>query len=85
VERARALELRRPKRGGFLVRGATDSYVPSRPPVTISAEDVLRKALEHCAGEEAIGRSRIAAALRESQLERAGAFHVGAGDHAPAR
>jgi len=72
-------------RGGFLVRGATDSYVPSRPPVAISAEDVLRKALEHCAGEEAIGRSRIAAALRASQLERAGAFHVGAGDPAPAR
>ena len=67
-------------RGGFLVRTGTDSYVPSRPPVTITAEEVLRKALEHCAGEEAIERSRIALALRTSQLERAKSFHVGAGD-----
>ena len=67
-------------RGGFLVRTGTDSYVPSRPPITITAEEVLRKALEHCAGEEAIERSRIALALRTSQLERAKSFHVGAGD-----
>lgn len=72
-------------RGGFLVRTGTDSYVPSRPPVTITAEEVLRKALEHCAGEEAIERSRIALALRTSQLERAKSFHVGAGDGEHAR
>lgn len=72
-------------RGGFLVRSGTESYVPSRPPVSITAEDVLKKALEHCAGEEAIERSRIAHALRSSQLERARGFHVGAGDAVPPR
>jgi hypothetical protein len=55
-------------RGGFLVHGETDSYVPARPPEEITAAEVLRAALERCAGEEGIERSAIAARMRAAQL-----------------
>lgn len=56
-------------RGGFLLHTKGDEYVPARPPATMHADEVLRAAFAHCAGEEGIERSRLAAELRASQLE----------------
>jgi membrane protein len=66
-------------RNGFLLHTEDDAYAPARPPATIRADEVLRAAFAHCAGEEGIERSEIALALRSSQLERAKAFPLGPG------
>jgi membrane protein len=63
-------------RGGFLFHTESDAYAPARPPATIRSDEVLLAALSRCAGEEAIERSSIAAALRATQLERARAIPV---------
>jgi YihY family inner membrane protein len=69
-------------RNGFLLHTEDDAYAPARPPATIRADEVLRAAFAHCAGEEGIERSEIALALRSSQLERAKAFPLGPGTDA---
>jgi YihY family inner membrane protein len=56
-------------RGGFLLHTDGDEYVPARPPATMRADEVLRSAFAHCAGEEGIERSPLAVELRASQLE----------------
>ena len=56
-------------RGGFLLHTEGDAYVPSRPPATMRADEVLRAAFAHCAGEEGIERSKLATELRTTQLE----------------
>ena len=70
-------------RGGFLVHTQGDEYVPSRPPATMRADEVLRAAFAHCAGEEGIERSRLATELRASQLELASRLPI-APDSRPA-
>lgn len=64
-------------RNGFLLHTEDDAYAPARPPEAIRADEVLRAAFAHCAGEEGIERSGIALALRTSQLERAKSFPLG--------
>lgn len=64
-------------RGGFLQHTVSDAYVPTRPPESIDAAEVLRAMLSHCAGEEGIERSRIATAIREAQLGCASRLRIG--------
>ncbi len=66
-------------RNGFLLHTEDDAYAPARPPATIRADELLRAAFAHCAGEEGIERSGIAAALRASQLDRARGFPLAPG------
>ena len=63
-------------RGGFLLHTENDRYAPTRPPAAIRADEVLRAAYAHCAGEEGIERSRLASELRAAQLERAAALPI---------
>jgi hypothetical protein len=63
-------------RDGFLLHTENDRYAPARPPATIRADEVLRAAFSHCAGEEGIERSRLASELRSAQLERAAGLPV---------
>lgn len=72
-------------RGGFLLHTTADAYVPARPPATIAADEVLRAALSHCAGEEGIERSGVAHAIRTAQMECARRLRVapGGGDAPP--
>jgi membrane protein len=58
-------------RAGFLLRTEGDAYLPSRPPSTIAVTDVLRAAQADCAGEDAIGHSPAAMALRAAQADAA--------------